>query len=376
MKTFLKILKWTGITTGGIVILSIIFITAFVNMSPQFGEPPADAQQESFTKLPYYRDGKFENQIPTSVGLGFRKTVSVMYDFLFASIPGRNPDGPLPIDRLDSTEVSHRAMDIARLTWFGHSACLLEIDGSKILIDPMLGQFAGPLPMLSPRRYNRELPLEIEAMPFIDAVLISHDHYDHLDHGSILKLKNKVGHFFVPLGVGAHLRSWGVREEQITELKWWDEARYKGFNFVCTPARHFSGRAFTNNTTLWASWIIQSATKRIFFSGDSGYGPHFKEIGQKYGPFDFVMMECGQYNPLWSAIHMMPEETVQATLDVKGELLLPIHWGAFSLAMHTWRDPVIRVKQEAERLNLKLTTPQIGEAILLDAASVPQSVWW
>ena len=277
---------------------------------------------------------------------------------------------------LDRALVAARSTDIARLTWLGHSACFLEIDGKKILIDPMLGQHAGPLPLLSPKRYNATLPIEIEAMPYIDVVLISHDHYDHLAHGSIRKLKDKVGHFYVPLGVGAHLVSWGVEKRKVTELNWWDEAAFEEFTFVCAPARHFSGRGLTSNRTLWSSWIIQSSSKRLYFSGDSGYGPHFKEIGDKYGPFDFSMMECGQYNIEWPQIHMMPEETVQATLDVKSRLMLPIHWGAFSLAMHPWTDPIIRVTAEAKNLDVRITTPMIGEVIALDSASISNSRWW
>jgi L-ascorbate metabolism protein UlaG (beta-lactamase superfamily) len=262
------------------------------------------------------------------------------------------------------------------LTWFGHSAVLLEIDSVKIFIDPMLGLHAGPVPLISPKRYNEELPIAIEKLPFIDIVLISHDHYDHLDYGSILKLKDKVGKFFVPLGVGAHLRAWGVKPELITELNWWQEAQHNSFTFICAPARHFSGRGFTNNLTLWSSWIIKSSREQLYFSGDSGYGPHFKEIGEKYGPMDFVMMECGQYNERWASIHMMPEETVQATLDVQGKVLLPIHWGAFTLAMHGWDDPINRVTAAAQRLNVPIRTPKIGQMILPLDDTASDLRWW
>jgi L-ascorbate metabolism protein UlaG (beta-lactamase superfamily) len=376
MKKTRKIFKILVIALAGFVLVIALITTAFVNMSPQFGATPTKADEQNFLLSGHYENGKFQNELPTTLGMGFRKTVSIMWDFFFAQVPGKEPDGPLPVRELDSASVAERSEDIARLTWFGHSACFLEIDGRKILIDPMLGQHAGPLPLVSPQRYNRNLPLEIESMPFIDVVLISHDHYDHLDHGSIVKLKDKVGHFYVPLGVGSHLASWGVERTKITELNWWEETTSAGFTFVCAPARHFSGRGFINNKTLWSSWIILSSKKRIYFSGDSGYGPHFKEIGTKYGPFDFALMECGQYNTEWRQIHMMPEETVQATLDVQGKLLLPIHWGAFTLAMHPWTDPIIRVTAEAKKFNVPITTPVIGQVILLDSAPIGNSRWW
>jgi L-ascorbate metabolism protein UlaG (beta-lactamase superfamily) len=376
MKRLLKILKIVVISVVGIALLVTAITLAFVNLSPQFGGAASDDQLKVYAASGHYKDGTFQNQIPTSLALGFTKTISVMREFFFSDVPNREPGAPLPMQKIDSAIVADRAPDIARLTWFGHSACFLEIDGKKILFDPMLGQYAGPLPFFSPKRYNDELPIEIEALPFIDAVIISHDHYDHLDHGSILKLKDKVGRFYVPLGVGAHLIAWGVAPENVTELNWWQEAQHDGFTFICTPARHFSGRGFTNNTTLWSSWVVKSAHQRFYFSGDSGYGPHFKEIGDLYGPIDFVMMECGQYNELWTAIHMMPKETVQATLDVKGKLLLPIHWGAFTLSLHRWTDPIVRVTAEADAVQLPVTTPKIGEPISLDYKNIPDSNWW
>jgi L-ascorbate metabolism protein UlaG (beta-lactamase superfamily) len=376
MKGILKALKVFGITVAGILLLLVIFSFAYVNMSPQFGKSPSDDQQKSFVSSPNYREGKFYNQIPTSVRMNFRETAKVMKEFMFSRIPDRNPARPLPFEKLDSANVASRSSEIERLTWFGHSAILLETQGKKILIDPMLGQHAGPLPLVSPKRYNKDLPLEIERFPFIDVVLISHDHYDHLDHGSILKLKDKVGRFFVPLGVGNHLRSWGVAAERITELDWWDESQHEGFTFICAPARHFSGRGFTGNNTLWSSWIIQAQGRQLFFSGDSGYGPHFKEIGDRYGPMDVVMMECGQYDERWAAIHMMPEETIRAAIDVKGKFVLPIHWGAFSLAMHTWTDPIERAVAEANKLGFPIITPKIGEPVIIDQTTIATSRWW
>ena len=207
-------------------------------------------------------------------------------------------------------------------------------------------------------------------------MLISHDHYDHLDYGSIQKLKSKVKMFYVPLGIKAHLTAWGVDENNIKEFDWWESTTLNGIEFVSTPARHFSGRGLTNrNSTLWSSWVLKSKNSSIFFSGDSGYGKHFKEIGKKYGPFDFAMMECGQYNEQWSQIHMSPEETIQATIDVQSKLMMPIHWGAFKLALHSWNDPIIRATKKAVDLNVNISTPKIGESIILND-KIPTEKWW
>ena len=231
--------------------------------------------------------------------------------------------------------------------------------------------------MLGGKRFSKELPIAIEKLPKIDAIVISHDHYDHLDYESIKKLKHKVDRFFVPLGLANHLLKWEVEKEKITELDWWQEANFENLKFISTPSQHFSGRGLTDrDKTLWCSWVIQSEKEKIFFSGDSGYGSHFKEIGDKYGPFDFAMMECGQYNELWQEIHMFPEQTAQAGIDVKAKKLMPIHWGSFKLAQHAWTEPVERVVKKAEELNLKLIIPEIGKSTILEDSTFNYSKWW
>jgi len=377
MNKIKRVLKITGISLGGLILLVVLVAMLFVNMSPEFGGASSAEQQKRYAGSGHYKDGQFVNAIPTSLDLGFVKTMGIMYDFFFANIPNREPDALLPLETLDSLEMVNAPNGLERLTWFGHSACLLEINGKKVFFDPMLGDTPAPHPWLGSKRYNPTLPLAIEKLPHLDAVVISHDHYDHLDYGSIVKLKDKVDRFYVPLGVAAHLVRWGVPSGSITELNWWEEHNVDGFTFICTPARHFSGRGlFDGFQTLWASWVIKTSNTSIYFSGDSGYGPHFKEIGEKYGPFDLTMLECGQYNERWTDIHMMPEETVQASADLKSKLLMPIHWGAFTLALHSWTDPVDRVTFTAHKLHIPITTPRLGEPVLLHQAEFPDDEWW
>ncbi|MEH7308140.1 MBL fold metallo-hydrolase [Neobacillus drentensis] len=299
---------------------------------------------------------------------------SILMDFLKGNPNGR-PKNPILMEKLNLSDQQNDSQP--KITWFGHSALLLELEEKRILLDPMFGGAPTPFPIFGIKRYSKGLPFIIEDLPTIDIVIISHDHYDHLDYGTIRKIKEKVKQFIVPLGVGSHLEKWGVHPAIIKELDWWDELDHEGLKFAATPARHFSGRSLTDrDATLWCSWVIESENTKIFFSGDSGYGPHFKEIGEKYGPFNLTLMECGQYDHRWAAIHMTPEETVQAHLDVKGEMMIPIHWGAFTLALHDWTDPIERVTNAAEKQNIDISTPKIGETIFISSEEYPRNMWW
>lgn len=318
---------------------------------------------------------KYENQIPTSAGMSFNSLISMLRDSIRGSAE-RRPAANMPIVKCEPAE-SLNASDNPQVTWFGHSAFLLEMEGRRLLFDPMLGKRPSPVSWAGTKRYSTRLPIEPEDFPAIDAIIISHDHYDHLDSSSIRRLKDKTERFIVPLGVRRRLIQMGVPAEQITEHHWWNEFSFMGFTVACTPARHFSGRGlFDRNSTLCCSWVIAGRETKVFFSGDSGYGPHFKEIGRKYGPFDLTLMECGQYDERWSNIHMMPEETVQAHLDVGGELLIPIHWAAFTLAFHAWNEPVERVTKAAQALKVNIATPKIGEKVRLYTADYPSQPWW
>jgi L-ascorbate metabolism protein UlaG (beta-lactamase superfamily) len=238
---------------------------------------------------------------------------------------------------------------------------------------------ASPVSFGGSKRYTGSMLHVIDEMPSIDAVFITHDHYDHLDYSSILRLNDKTAHFFVPLGVSNHLIRWGVPKEKITELNWWDEAEFEGLQIAFTPSRHFSGRGlFNRDTTLWGGWVILGKNSRFYTSGDGGYGEHFKEIGNKYGPFDVALMEGGQYDSRWSEIHMTPEEAIQAHQDIKGKDMMLIHWGAFTLAYHGWTEPIERAASAAKEAGIHLIAPQIGETVSLNGENFSSSMtpWW
>ena len=373
IKKILKIVK--RIMIGVLLIVGVITLVgvAFINVSPQFGAAAKEVSLERIRKSPNFLNGAFINLEKTLQNTGFKWSTIPKF---FTDGNNKTPSKDLPIQKLTKSYFENEPQQ-PRITWFGHSAAFVELEGLNIFIDPMLGNVPAPHPLLGSKRFQKELPISIDSLPQIDVVLISHDHYDHLDYESIVKLKNKVKQFYVPLGIKAHLTSWGISEEKITEFDWWESINYKGIEFVSTPARHFSGRGITNrNSTLWCSWVLKSSNANIFFSGDSGYGKHFKQIGEKYGPFDFAMVECGQYNEQWSQIHMTPEETIMASIDVKSKLTMPIHWGSFKLALHSWDDPIVRASRKADELHIKLTTPKVGEAIVLDGSNFPSEKWW
>lgn len=362
-----------GIYIAIIIGLLIVAITLFLNLSPQFGKGATKEQKIEYVKSGHYEKGKFINQSKTTIDASYWNLIKEMVK----GSPNRQPHQEIVVEKIDSTAIENHNKSITQLTWFGHSAFLLQIDGKNILLDPMLGVTPAPHPLIGTKRYSKELPIEIEKLPFIDAVIFSHDHYDHLDYGSIQKLKDKVGQYFTPLGVGNHLTEWGISKDKIHELNWWEEIEFNGINLACTPARHFSGRGlFDRATTLWCSWIIKGEKDNIYFGGDSGYDTHFKEIGNKYGPFDIALMECGQYDEEWKVIHMMPEETVQASIDLKSKLVLPIHWAAFTMAYHDWTDPIERITKKAKEMNLPVTTPKIGEPVIIGDKTFPIEKWW
>jgi L-ascorbate metabolism protein UlaG (beta-lactamase superfamily) len=321
---------------------------------------------------PQYKDGKF-NDIGNSLNMSFTDYVSTTWDFLFTR-NHRTPDTELPVKPVDFSHFNNKDSDQLNVTWLGHSTLMINIDGYKILTDPV---FEKRISVFGPTRFNGDVPLDIQQIPMIDAVIISHDHYDHLNKYSVQRLMEKSNKFIVPLAVGARLADWGVPGEKIVELDWWQEYRLdQNLMVAATPAQHFSGRGITDrNKTLWASWVIKTPSHNLFFSGDSGYFSGFKQIGDKYGPFDMTFIECGAYGEGWPKVHMFPEQTVQAHLDLKGNILHPIHWATFNLALHPWYEPMERLTAAANLKNIKIATPVVGETTVYNM-TIPTARWW
>ncbi|SIR29662.1 L-ascorbate metabolism protein UlaG, beta-lactamase superfamily [Maribacter ulvicola] len=364
------------IATLSILVILVITTLLFTNFYPSFGGKISKEQELVFQKSKQYKNGKFRNTKEVPKDLGISGTLSLAYKFFTTKVSNGRPKEDLKPQHIKPKNITHYTGE-ARMIWFGHSSFLVQIDGKNILLDPMFGPVAAPHPLLGANRFNKEFPITIEQLPQIDAVIFSHDHYDHLDYETILKIKDKTDRFYTPLGIESHLEAWGVPTSKITEMDWWQEIQFGTLKLVCTPAQHFSGRNLTNGqSTLWSSWVITSPTENIFFSGDSGYAEHFKAIGEKYGPFDLALLECGQYNEMWSDIHMMPEETAQAGVDVKAKKIMPIHWAGFKLALHEWTDPIKRVKAKATELNITTISPQIGQEIIVKDTMNNYTDWW
>lgn len=337
----------------------------------QFGKNPWGNRLKKIETSPNYRNGIFQNESLTLVmkekGAFFR----VLKKFL--NKPSNTvPPSPLPGIKTNLKDLPAGAPVIV---WFGHSSYLIKIDSKHVLVDPVFSGHASPFKMKSTQSFAGSDLYTVDDLPPIDLLLITHDHYDHCDLDTILKLKDKVKHILTSLGVGSHLEHWGVDPKKITELDWHESFEQDGLKFISAPARHFSGRTFVRAKTLWASFILKANGSSIYIGADSGYDTHFKKIGEQHGPFDIAILESGQYYQEWKAIHMMPEETVQASIDLKAKVLLPVHWGKFSLAFHPWNEPIERVLKKAEELNVTVTTPLIGEPVTLNSV-VPAQKWW
>lgn len=359
-----------------LVIIIMIFLSiVFLNPLPVFGARPTKKKKRQFQQSENFIKGKFNYPIVSRLDYRLKVLLPVLSEYVKGN-PNARPKEPLKVQRITKSFFS-KSVNKASVTWLGHSTSLIQLDGKLLLLDPVFTAYASPF-RFGGRRYSEQLPIEIADLPEIDVVLISHDHYDHLDYRAIKKLRNKVRKFIVPLGVGSHLERWGVNSERIVEFDWWEEAEVYNLKFRCTPAKHSSGRGiFGMNLTLWCSWIIEGKHTKVFFSGDSGYGPHFKEIGEKYGPFDLTLIEAGQYdNKGWWPLHMFPEETIQAHIELGGNLLLPIHWGAFTLAIHDWDEPIERALKAAHDRNVSIATPRIGETVEISLSHVPLTPWW
>jgi len=322
----------------------------------------------------HYKDGEFINSEPFEKPT-VSKTLGIIKRFIFEEKINTEPKQPIPVLKIEANELNNSLPHQAAVYRLGHSTILMELNGQIWMTDPVFSERASPVQWAGPKRFH-PTPIDVDDLPDIAGIIISHDHYDHLDKNTIKKIHAKVGGFFVPLGIGQHLLDWGVPADKIHEFDWWQQKQIGDITLVSTPANHFSGRGLTDgNSTLWSSWVIKTPQHSLFFSGDSGYFSGFKEIGDKHGPFDLTMMENGAYDQNWESVHMTPEQTLQAHRDLKGKVMMPIHNGTFDLAFHEWTDPFERIKKLAYENQQALTTPQIGERWLLHETA-PQTAWW
>ncbi len=357
-----------------LIIVAVVIAGLLLFMQQdKFGELPLGTRQERIERSPNFKDKQFRNLSITpdlAEGVSY---YTVFKDFFFNKSKRSKPVQPLPSKKADLLNL---APDEDVIVWFGHSSYFMQVGGKTILVDPVFSGHASPVTFTTKAFAGTDV-YTVDDLPEIDYLFLSHDHWDHLDCNTVLKLKPKVKKVITGLGVGAHLIKWGYNPAIIEEKDWGESiALDEGFTAHITPARHFSGRGLKRNTSLWVSLVLITPNKRIYLGGDSGYDSHLKSIGQNHGPFDLAILECGQYNEYWKYIHMMPEEVVQAAQDLKAKKLMPVHWGKFALALHAWDEPIKRVTAAAEKEGMPLLTPMIGEKVNLNNPPLPFKKWW
>jgi L-ascorbate metabolism protein UlaG (beta-lactamase superfamily) len=318
-----------------------------------------------------YKNGSFQNLSETSV-----KAEGVTYFKMLKDNLNKRDDVKPPVV-LPSVKTDLKSLQSTKpvVVWFGHSSYLIHINGTNILVDPVFSGHASPFTFMI-KAFPGSNIYTTDDLPAIDALILTHNHYDHLDVKTLIGIRSKVRSCFTPLGLGEVLDNFGFEDNNITELDWWESERIgEGIELTATPARHFSGRGFKRGGSLWTSYVLKIFGYNLYLGGDSGYDKHFKEIGDKFGPFDLAILECGQYNTNWPQIHMMPEEVVKACIDLKSAMLLPVHWGKFALSTHAWNEPVKRLMKAAVGNNVAITTPMIGEPVIIKE-HYPNAAWW
>ncbi len=356
-----------------LVVVLILLAGIYIFMQqPMFGRRATGDRLARIEQSAQYANGQFQNQHLTPSLTDGATVWGVMHQFFFGKDKRNKPSNSLPSAKTDLFQLDPNR-DI--LVWFGHSSYFMQLSGRKILVDPVLSGYASPLPFTT-RSFKGSDRYTAEDIPAVDYLFITHDHWDHMDHQTLVKIRNKTGKVITGLGVGAHLERWGYKKENIIEKDWHEQVILEpGFEVITAPSRHFSGRGFRRNTSLWSSFVLITPTLKIYIGGDSGYDTHFKQIGDLFGPFDLVVLENGQYNKSWKYIHMMPEEVVTAAFDLKAKRLFPVHWSKFSLAIHAWDDSIIRLVKEAKQQGMPMLHPMIGEAVRLDNP-IETTAWW
>lgn len=349
-----------------LIILAVVLLSALVGVllflrQPSFGRLPSGDRLERIKRSPHYKDGEFKNLTPTSLMAGDKSRLQILWGFLFADKEGVYPDRPVPAVK---TDLKHLPKDENWMVWFGHSSYLLNVDGARILVDPVF-HAASPVSFVNKPFAGTDI-YKPEDMPDIDYLVITHDHWDHLDYQTVTALNGRVGKVVCPLGVGEHLEYWGYPNDRLVELDWMEDGNLgQGFVVHCLPARHFSGRGLTSNQTLWASYVLDTPSLRLFIGGDSGYGGHFAEIAKAYPDIDWAILENGQYNEAWKNIHTMPYQLHQVARDLNAGNILTVHHSKFALSRHKWNEPLLNEQQLRQDSTLHVPILEIGEVLHL-----------
>ena len=367
--------KWLFRILLGLVALVVTGALVFLVSSWTATGKGADGERLARMK----QSPQWKNEAFTNALLRVDGEAGEMLSAYVKDVRGKSPEKPIEINKLTRAAFATPPASGLRITWLGHSTFILEVDGARILIDPVWGERASPVTWAGPARFH-EPPLPLKELPEIDAVLISHDHYDHLDYPTVAQMLDTKTQWLVPLGIGAHLEYWGVDKSRITEFDWWEDREVKDLKITCTPSRHFSGRSLTSqNATLWSGWAIAGPAHRVFYSGDTAMHPAFKDIGEKLGPFDVSILETGAYSPMWADVHLGPEQALIAHQMVGAKVFLPVHWGTFDLALHPWVEPIERVLAAAKKIDAKVIAPRPGGMVEVTddvVASGSVDAWW
>lgn len=355
-----------------IVLLTISTAVFFIFNHPQFGKKPSGKRLERILKSPNYKEGAFQNISPTPQLAEDTNMAKVMFRFLFGNTPRKVPKQKFNFEK---TDLHHISPDENVFIWFGHSSYFIQIDGKKILVDPVFCGHASPFSFTGKAMAGTDL-YEVEDIPQLDYLIITHDHWDHLDYKTVKKLNPKVGKVITGLGTGEHLEHWNYEPSKIIELDWGENFDLgNGFKIYCETGRHFSGRSFKRNQAIWASFALITPTQKIYVGGDSGYDSHFKKIGEKFNGFNLAILETGQYNKDWRYIHMIPAEQLLAMKNLKAKRMIPVHHSKFVLATHPWDVPLKKIT-ELNTENLRVITPKIGEKTTWEVDSKKYEKWW
>lgn len=354
------------------LLLLVILTLVFINQA-KFGKHPSGKRLEIIRRAENYRNGEFQNQSITPDLTDGATYFSILKEFLFGPKNNFEPQGMLPSQKTDLINLES-SVDV--LVWFGHSSYFMQIDGKRILVDPVLSGSASPISFTTKSFHGTDI-YTTEDIPEIDYLIITHDHWDHLDYETITKLRPKIRKVITGLGTGAHLEHWGFTEDLILEKNWNESLTLdEGYTLYTLPARHFSGRGFKRKQTLWMSFLLQTPSMKIYIGGDSGYDTHFAQIGNRFGEIDLAILEHGQYNKNWKHIHLMPDEITKAASDLKAKKLLAVHHSKFALSNHAWNEPLRNVSNRIQSTGIKLITPMIGEKVLLKSDNQVFHDWW